>query len=947
MNGSKILLLLLAIIILIVIILYFLYKIIYIKTIEEFDSGSASPIINFNILMDVNRKTSQEPIIPNNPYTTIGSYFPIYEKYKQEITLGDKIYNYYYDIYSSCVYVYNSRKNIFNLFSTKNLDGYIQFKKYVAENRKYITLKDNTQLSNCISIGATRINANAKVKIPVDAKFYIDRIEIATNITSDFIKFYSTPSSDDISVNYSDGSYFTPLNYNNVSTLSTSNGINVFSFKFIAKDQDNKDFYQILSNIIINFNIDNFNIYYINIYGLTKYEYSLQIEENNKKNAIAFANEIDAEKSASNNLFKGGDFSSMPAEDDQDFNYDSMLDDEVDDNTVFNSENLSKNFLRIIGKGMPWGMYNGPDIANSGGKPVLRELFGREYRNATIIDPNNELANSSKCILKDDTNYSGYDENGILVSNFKSNIEYLKLSSTVNIIFPVGSLPNKNKDYTICAITRYTGGSTGRIITSRIYDDKVNFLVGHWEGRNKVMYNMGWRGGGNKDTGNRTNINDWLVSCVKTGGTVNTNKNFPNNSNYNSILYNGEPYGSESFIRRINIVDNPNDPNYSNYVLTINGLLSEKSDFGLSYLIIWDYAISDEDLDIVSKNLIYAIRDNSYKLPLNNASTNIPNDGLSFFTASKDAMVIKATTKTNANGYYYIKMIDNSNDQLKEIRDKIYCIMDDNVGTTNYGSCWMLAMKGGKGSTLFQFSSGYWKNKLAYNNNYNSINILNDITTDIKTNIFNFYDFNEILIIYNDPSLKNIDGNDYYLRSYYKLQNTDFKGSLAYFFKNDYYDFIYGNVNNNPSKRAFDLIDRSICRDYDNCMFKENGNSKMIYKDYTILNQQLTDREGFNYRSDKFNLQKESKAFGLNLSFNTYHGYSAHRVRIGAAFNENAPPDMRSIDVSGGIGLSRGNIASGNVLGCCEYPRGAGPGTVSYPFLLFVRYKSKDDNSFK
>jgi hypothetical protein len=206
----------------------------------------------------------------------------------------------------------------------------------------------------------------------------------------------------------------------------------------------------------------------------------------------------------------------------------------------------------------------------------------------------------------------------------------------------------------------------------------------------------------------------------------------------------------------------------------------------------------------------------------------------------------------------------------------------------------------------------------------------------MKTSVFNNFIFNQILIIYNDPSFQNIDGNNYYLRSYYALKK-DYNYSLADFFAQNLCDIIYCNPNNT------DMVGSYAIRNF-------NVNSTLTRisysKNFQYFDSYLTNSDGFNYKSRYFTQQDGYKVYGLNLNFTSWISdeYRRHYVRIGAAFNNEI--DMRSIDVSGGIGINS-QYGSGNIADCCN-SSGPGPGrwygqsrnvsVTPYPFLLFVRY---------
>jgi hypothetical protein len=70
-----------------------------------------------------------------------------------------------------------------------------------------------------------------------------------------------------------------------------------------------------------------------------------------------------------------------------------------------------------------------------------------------------------------------------------------------------------SNDFTICSMTRYTGGSYGRIL------DGVgcNWLHGHWQGNRGVAYYDGWLASSSRGT-----LTDWLVMCGQNSASSST-----------------------------------------------------------------------------------------------------------------------------------------------------------------------------------------------------------------------------------------------------------------------------------------------------------------------------------------------------------------------------------------------------------------------------------------
>ena len=63
--------------------------------------------------------------------------------------------------------------------------------------------------------------------------------------------------------------------------------------------------------------------------------------------------------------------------------------------------------------------------------------------------------------------------------------------------------------FTVCSLTRYTGGTKRRILNAQ-----NNWLHGHWNGMTGVAYYEGWKTG----TNNRINPNtNWVAMCGQNG----------------------------------------------------------------------------------------------------------------------------------------------------------------------------------------------------------------------------------------------------------------------------------------------------------------------------------------------------------------------------------------------------------------------------------------------
>ena len=855
----------LIIILIIIIIWYILFKIIFYK-IENFDDTSST-------------------IDSSNYYNIMKEYDVAYPNYNIPIN----IQNICNSSETVVKHIISTNQTVnFNIYTnntdidddTKTSDYYSRLEYLFTNNDldHYITFKNTISYFFIINF----INGNQ-----TDANFYITTINIAIqkNIFNDpnnidNITFYNCSNSQNNVINNKDFkknyTKIQPTNYK-VNTNNDDNRIIILTYTFPNILINN--IWMTINNIS---NTSSINIYYINFIGISEFEY---ININNANNSASNSGKVITLGTdvVTSELISGRE------NEDNNMTYSVPVD--------YTPEILATRFNLIINNKTPWAAYNGPEFKSINNRVILPNLLGNKCRDAIIYDTKQELLNNS--ISTEDTTYIGNDINGIDVTK-KCNIKHLKGSTNMKILFPLGSLP---PNYTICAITRYTNpnGNRDRILTANTCCNPVNLLIGHYNNQQKLVHNMGWKSTLDDIQGDT----NWVISCVKrTGNRNNINKK------YNTVLFNGKAKGSEA---NIGVIAN-------NSILTINymnGYPNTTSDFGLAYLLIWDQILTDQELDIVSKNLINCVIDNTYKLPLKDMNYSVNGDGLTASTAADNAFMIKNNICNYINNYYYIK--------INNIPKKIYCILNDDINSV-YGGGWMLAMKGAKYTPYFNpktftFGSSHWTTStVLYETSYPD-DILNDTTTEIKTDIFNYYKFSEILIIFNDPIFSN---NKYYKTSYYKLQANNYSYSLLDFFANNIYDFIachlqYKDLKNINPLNATNSGYRSIMT-----------YSKYSYNDFLSTKRlALGDPNGVNYTTDAFAQQSICGAYGINLNFKQCY----QTARIGAIFNENDYTWFNSSDVSCGIGLN-GPYASGNNLSCCQ---SAGPPTASYPFLLFVR----------
>ena len=211
-------------------------------------------------------------------------------------------------------------------------------------------------------------------------------------------------------------------------------------------------------------------------------------------------------------------------------------------------------------------------------KSLVQGTYSTYFNNGIIVINNNLFINPWGAYFADDwsgttlLDSSGNERHAItsgtitktsaIGNGANASITYISGGTTANIIWPSGSIPT---NFTILSLSRYTGGSRGRILDSSV---SGNWLHGHHINKRGVVYYEGWKTNG-ISTGN---IDDWLCCIGKNSGTI------PNN-----ILIDGVASG---------IATNGT----GNYILSINNhssRSSEYSDWALCCVIIYDSILSD------------------------------------------------------------------------------------------------------------------------------------------------------------------------------------------------------------------------------------------------------------------------------------------------------------------------------------------------------------------
>ena len=124
--------------------------------------------------------------------------------------------------------------------------------------------------------------------------------------------------------------------------------------------------------------------------------------------------------------------------------------------------------------------------------------------------------------------------------------------------------------YTICSITRYTGGNRRRILTG----SRANWLHGHWNGGAGIAHYDGWIG----SSGNQMKSpDDWVIMC----GTS------------QSVLV----HGKKIVTRNNHIAGN------QNVVINAGAQSGEKSDWAVAEIITWNRGLSEKELQAANNYL--------------------------------------------------------------------------------------------------------------------------------------------------------------------------------------------------------------------------------------------------------------------------------------------------------------------------------------------------------
>ena len=154
--------------------------------------------------------------------------------------------------------------------------------------------------------------------------------------------------------------------------------------------------------------------------------------------------------------------------------------------------------------------------------------------------------------------------------------EVLALSGTTSSVIAFGSvIPS---DFTVCSVTRYTGGTKRRILDGA----GANWLHGHHEGKAGVAHYGAW----NTAYQNHVSPNtDWAVMCGSNAGSQ-------------LKLVNGVDVGTTAAggTGGVSLWVNGGDNSH------------QSSDFAIAEVVVWPRGLTDDEMSGVSEYLINRIR---------------------------------------------------------------------------------------------------------------------------------------------------------------------------------------------------------------------------------------------------------------------------------------------------------------------------------------------------
>jgi hypothetical protein len=209
-------------------------------------------------------------------------------------------------------------------------------------------------------------------------------------------------------------------------------------------------------------------------------------------------------------------------------------------------------FQALVAEKAPWGLYDAAHWSAA---------------EATL----SEASQNGKTVISEGTIKHG---SGV-GHGAKGNVSFILGGTTSKLFWPDGSIP---WTFTICSITRYTGGSNQRVLQA----SQGNWFHGHWNHEVGVAcYDSG-----ETAASKEVDSTNWVVMCGSTGLPI------PKN-----ILYDGVPIGTGTSEGR--------DRSYGNLAVNPTTTIDiEPSDWAISVVAIWDQHLAAEEMQTASDALM-------------------------------------------------------------------------------------------------------------------------------------------------------------------------------------------------------------------------------------------------------------------------------------------------------------------------------------------------------
>ena len=153
--------------------------------------------------------------------------------------------------------------------------------------------------------------------------------------------------------------------------------------------------------------------------------------------------------------------------------------------------------------------------------------------------------------------------------------EVLALTGNTSSVISFG--PVIKTEFTVCSVTRYTGGAKGRILNG----GPKNWLHGHWADNAGVAFYEGWKTAEEGDVSPDTN---WVVMCGTNAGSQLT-------------LVNGAEVGTAT----------GGEGDVSLFVNDVTNAVQygeEKSDFAIAEVVVWPRGLTAEGMRGASEHLL-------------------------------------------------------------------------------------------------------------------------------------------------------------------------------------------------------------------------------------------------------------------------------------------------------------------------------------------------------